>query len=348
MTESNSTLEQAGQMLFWPATILAAGAGIVLVLLYKYQNKMLYHPSIPGLPVDPDKNPHGYRNPSEVGVPYESVMIETADGEKVHAWLMMQQEDAHKYPTLIYFHGNAGNMGFRLENSSKMVKNTGINVLAMDYRGYGKSSGEPSEEGLNLDADAVLEYALKHPKLQGSPIVLFGRSLGGAVCVSLAHRFPDKISALVLENTFLSIAAMVDVLMPAVAWAKNLVLRIGWNSEALIGDLKCAILFISGDADELVPKSHMERLYVKASKSILREFYSIPGGTHNDSFIKAGARYYERLQEFLFKEEITGGECFKAKKWSNTEENPAARTSTSAIPTMKKDFSVSASGSSSG
>ena len=172
---------------------------------------------------------------------------------------MLQPKDSEKVPTLIYFHGNAGNMGFR-ENSSKMFR-MGINVLAMDYRGYGKSTGTPTEDGLNLDADAVLQWALKHPSLQGSPIVLFGRSLGGAVCVSLAHRYPDKISAIVVENTFLSIAKMVDVLMPAVAFAKNLVLDIGWDNYSLISRLKCSMFFISGDSDQLVPPSHMRQLY---------------------------------------------------------------------------------------
>ncbi len=337
--EETSVSQQIQSWLFWPTVIVASGASIVLVLLYKYQNNMLYHPAIPGMPIRPDDNPEGFRHPGERNVPFEDVMIETEDGEKVHSWLMLQPKNSEKVPTLIYFHGNAGNMGFRLENSSKMFR-MGINVLAMDYRGYGKSTGTPTELGLNLDADAVLQWVLKHPSLQGSPIVLFGRSLGGAVCVSLAHRYPDKISAIVVENTFLSIAKMVDVLMPAVAFAKNLVLDIGWDSYSLISSLKCSMLFISGDSDELVPPFHMKQLYEMATSSVFKDFYSVSGGTHNDSYIVAGARYYERLKAFLFRDEITRGLCFAKHKDRSLGEAVDTKFGNVAIPTMQKDFSV--------
>lgn len=112
--------------------------------------------------------------------------------------------------------------------------------------------GIPTEKGLNIDAEAVLMYVKKHPKLVKSPVVLFGRSLGGAVAVSLAHKHPAHVAALVLENTFISIPKMVDFLMPLVAPIKGLVLRIGWDSGEKIQHLKQPILFISGDADELV------------------------------------------------------------------------------------------------
>jgi alpha-beta hydrolase superfamily lysophospholipase len=87
---------------------------------------------------------------------------------------------------------------------------------------------------------------LKHPRLQGSPLVAFGRSLGGAVSIDLAERFPSEIKAVIVENTFLSISAMVDKLMPVVASLKNLVLRIGWNNDKSIINLRQPILFVSG------------------------------------------------------------------------------------------------------
>lgn len=324
--------------LMWPATFMFGCAGLVLVLLYKYQDNLLYFPAIPGAPLTPDENPEGFKDPGERRVTYEDVMIETADGEKLHSWLMYHEHNSMKVPTLIYFHGNAGNMGFRLENSSRMYHKTGINILAMDYRGYGKSTGKPDEKGLNLDADAVLEWVLKHPKLKGSPIVLFGRSLGGAVAISLAHRNPDKVAAIVVENTFLSIASMVDVLFPYIAFAKNLVLRIGWDSFKLIKSLKCSMLFISGDSDELVPPFHMKKLYDQATNTIYKEFYSVSGGGHNDSFIRAGWSYYDRLRDFIFRDEITKGLCFRED--SSSASDTQATFAEAAIPTMQKDFSV--------
>ncbi len=178
-------------------TFVVGLTSLVLVLLYNYQDNMLYHPTVPGLPRKPAENPTRYKNPMDHhGVPYEDEMVETVDGAKVATWLMLQEQNPEKCPTLIYFHGNAGNMGFRLENSVKMLLNSKLNVLTMDYRGFGDSTGKPSERGLNFDADAVLDYALNHPKLKGSPIILFGRSLGGAVAVSLAERRPDRIAGM--------------------------------------------------------------------------------------------------------------------------------------------------------
>lgn len=293
-------------------TKCAAGlAGVVALLLYQFQDKILYVPDISGMPKTPDKNPPGYVHPGEytVGgswsrnskdkIKYETHFVETSDGEKIHTWLMLQ-EGSENLPTLIYFHGNAANMGFRLPKSKDMFALAGINILMMDYRGYGSSTGTPSERGLNEDASAVLHYALQHPRLKNSKMVLFGDSLGGAVCVSLAHRHPDKVHALILENTFTSISAMVDRLFPFLAAIKGIVLRIQWDSLLKIKDLTQPILFISGDSDELVPPPFMKALHDAATRSARRDFYSISGGRHNDSFERAGARpFCERIRRFL-------------------------------------------------
>ena len=153
-----------------------------------------------------------------------------------------------------------------------MYARVGINILMMDYRGYGKSTGVPTEKGLKYDADAVLKFTLSHSRyiqnyfhqvyinnsiltltsiylfysLKNSPQVVFGRSLGGAVAIYLANKYPDNVKGVILENTFLSVAAMVDVLMPYVSWMKSLVLRIGWNNLNDIKNLLQPIMFISG------------------------------------------------------------------------------------------------------
>ena len=127
---------------------------------------------------------------------------------------------------------------------------------------------------------------------------MFGRSLGGAVAVSLAHKFPAKVSALILENTFLSVSAMVDVLLPYVRLLKDLVLRIGWNNDRLIGDLQQPIFFISGDSDQLVPPAHMSELFRLAARSAGKELWSVPGGGHNDTWEVLGLTYY-RVSPFL-------------------------------------------------
>lgn len=150
----------------------------------------------------------------------------------------------------------------------------------------------PSERGINIDADAVLRFAQKHPLLQRSPIVLFGRSLGGAVAVSLCDRSPEHISALVLENTFISIPSMVDALMPWAASLKHLVLRIHWDNGKKIRKITKPIYFISGELDEIVPASHMRVLYEVSTASALKDFFQVIGGHHNDAWEVAGIDYY--------------------------------------------------------
>lgn len=155
-----------------------------------------------------------------------------------------------------------------------------------------------------------------HNRLKNSPIILFGRSLGGGVCFYLAERFPELISGIIVENTFLSIGAMVDVIMPLVKWLKSFVLAIKWNNDEKIQHVPHPIMFISGtekhflihllpqihlilrcvneigDSDELVPPFHMKQLYELAVKSKHREFYSVSGGGHNDTWERAGKQYY--------------------------------------------------------
>ena len=191
-------------------------------------------------------------------------------------------------------------MGFRLQNAAGMFGLGHCNVLMMDYRGYGKSTGVPTEAGLQQDAAAVLKYLRRHPRLGNSPVIPFGRSLGGSVAIWLAYHFPSDVAAIVVENTYLSIPSMVDVLMPWARKIKHLVLRIQWHSDELIKSIKQPILFISGDADELVPPSHMKGLYELATVSIHRDFYSVASGTHNDTWARAGGRYYQvRYTELL-------------------------------------------------
>lgn len=289
---------------YFSAFGLAVGSIVTLILslLYVHQDKLLYMPNPPGLPKTPEQNPSGCISPNEwntdgefcqrascIPIPYEDVTITTDDGENIHAWLLFKSPTA---PTLIYFHGNAGNMGFRLQNAAGMYGSSGYNVLMMDYRGYGKSTGTPSERGLQLDGMAVLKYLKQHPRLSNSPIVVFGRSLGGSLAIWLAYHHGPDISGVIVENTYMSIPTMVDKLMPWAKAVKWLVLRIKWDSISMIPSLTQPIMFISGDRDELVPSFHMKNLYEAATKSAFRYMFSVVGGTHNDTWAKAGRKYY--------------------------------------------------------
>jgi fermentation-respiration switch protein FrsA (DUF1100 family) len=314
--------------------------GVVCALLYKFQDNLLYHPQIPNQPHKLSEMPKEYRDPkSFAGVPFENVLMKTSDGETISMWLMLQRTNPHTRPTIIYFHGNAGNMAFRLPHSTDMYKQCGMNILVMDYRGFGDSTGVPNEVGLERDADATLKFALNHPQLQGSPIVLLGESLGGAVAVSLAHRNPDLVKAVILENTFLSISKMADVLMPFLTYIpfiKYLVLRIGWDSSQRVPDLKCAVLFVSGDSDELVPPSHMKQLYELTTSASFKDFKSVSGGKHNDTFYVAHTQWHKWVVDFLVRAGITTASGTAVVQEGSSD----VRKPGLAIPTMQKNFQV--------
>ncbi|TMW66688.1 hypothetical protein Poli38472_014000 [Pythium oligandrum] len=299
--EGQAKMAESSGWSSWLLNLVYTGAtlmGGALVLLYIFQEKLLYFPTIPGTSKFTKDNPKGYRNPGEFSIDYEDLMIRTKDGIHLHAWLMKQPEP-HTRPTLIFFHGNAGNIGYRLPNAVHLYKEVKCNVLLVDYRGFGHSEGEPSEEGLKIDSEAVLEAMLKRTDVDKRKLVVFGRSLGGAVSVYLAQKTSDKIAGVILENTFLSIGAMVDTLMPYLRYFKPLILRMDWNNARAITTITQPILFVAGVQDELVPHIHMKQLHALAKASRKPIWYTVPNGTHNDTWLRGGDKYFETLRRFL-------------------------------------------------
>jgi len=314
---------------FWGGSVLVSA---ILGALYIYQENLLYHPSIPGLPKKPRDNPRYFRSPAEYNIPFEELDIETIDGIQVRAWLL-KQKDSRTRPTVIFFHGNAGNIGLRLPIAVEMYRNVLVNVLLVDYRGYGDSTGVPSENGLKLDANACLEAIERHQELDSSKIVVFGQSLGGAVSLHLASSFPNRIKGVILENTFLSISSMVDVLMPYLRYVKRLVLRMNWNSEKAIQNYDGPLLLIAGDRDELVPTFHMRTLF-NLARSSSKELFVVKGGTHNDTWEKGGSSYYEKMRQFIdaiFNTETKGDIHCIDNKEARKDQIPVIKTGTDLV-----------------
>ena len=144
-------------------------------------------------------------------------MFSSRDGTLLHLFLIKQPaEKSVQVPTILYFHGNAGNIGHRLLNVQGLYTSIGCNIALLEYRGYGRSEGSPGEEGLYMDAQAALDYLLTRQDIATDKIVVFGRSLGGAVAVDLATRAAnkDRVAALMLENTFTSIPDIARILFP--------------------------------------------------------------------------------------------------------------------------------------
>ncbi|OQR90725.1 serine protease family S09X [Thraustotheca clavata] len=297
MTESNALTTVLG----WMQSMVYAGGALFatsLMLLYVYQEKLLYHPSMPGVPKLTTDNPKGYRHPGEYGIDFEDVYIPTKDGITIHAWLL-KQANMKQVPTIVFFHGNAGNIGFRLPNAVQMYRMLGCNIVMVDYRGFGLSLGTPTEKGLQMDAEATIDYLSMRQDLDNTKFIAFGRSLGGAVAIYLGEARSDKIAAIIVENTFLSISTMVDSLMPWLSYIKRYVLAIDWSNERRIPSLAHPILFLSGQKDELVPPFHMTKLHDIATQSKLRKWYPIARGTHNDSWVQGGAPYFDAMRAFI-------------------------------------------------
>lgn len=168
----------------------------------------------------------------------------------------------------------------------------------MSYRGYGLSEGWPTEEGLRMDGRAALRYALDREDLHPGKIVLYGRSLGGAVALGTAaeNDLRDRVMGVIVENTYTSIPDMVEVVMPKLTWAKPLISN-KWMTIESIGEIERPILFLSGTEDELVPPSQMWKLHEAAESSVKRVWAPMKGGKHNDTPTIRG--YWEALAKFV-------------------------------------------------
>eukprot|EP00824_Muranothrix_gubernata_P002965 TRINITY_DN13618_c0_g1_i1.p1 TRINITY_DN13618_c0_g1~~TRINITY_DN13618_c0_g1_i1.p1 ORF type:complete len:285 (-),score=35.48 TRINITY_DN13618_c0_g1_i1:44-898(-) len=274
-------------------TWLAGGLGLstaLLFSLYYFQNRLIYLPTLP-------EGRQLTCLPSGYGLPFEDVMIATADGVKIHGWLI-KQEDSLSAPTLLFFHGNAGNIGHRVPNAALLYRKAKVNVFLVSYRGYGRSEGVPTEAGLVLDAEASLDYLRTRKDIQLNSIFVFGRSLGGAVAIHLAHDNPELVRGLIVENCFTHMEDMMSVVFPVLSPFKFLLCN-KWPCRDLLPKVTVPILFLSGAADELVPPHMMHSLWKLAHRSSLVEFFSIRNGTHNESWHIGGDEYYQRIHSFV-------------------------------------------------
>lgn len=311
----SSLLLSTMSVVTWRSVQLILGIGtLALAGLYFKQDSLLYFPEIGNMPRNPDRNPRGYRSPADYQLPYDEHQITCEDGVSLHAWLILREKNSpssSSTPTIIFFHANAGNMGFRLPNAVHMLRKLEVNILMVEYRGYGRSDKvAPNESGLKLDGQAALRFVQSHPKIDPGNVFLFGRSLGGAVTFATAQYAEENSSGkgtnsihplkgIIVENTFTSIPDMVDHLMPLVAKFKSLILAIKWNSMAIVPTLTCPVLYFAGSSDEIVPHSQMLKLHQLTTRSVLNRLHVINRGTHNESWSQGGQMYWDAFDSFL-------------------------------------------------
>jgi fermentation-respiration switch protein FrsA (DUF1100 family) len=224
-------------------------------------------------------------DPSSVGLAFRDVRFTAADGVKLHGWLIPGRTPT----TLLYSHGNAGNIADRLSIARLLVDQLGVGVFLYDYRGYGRSDGAPSEAGLVSDALGA-RAALLGEGIAPGDLVYFGRSLGAAVTVDLALSHPPR--AVVLESPFASVRAVANAVLPGGGW----LFRTRWDSLAKIPKLRAPLLVLHGDADETIPYAHGRALFAAAPEP--KTFFTVRGGRHYD-MDAAWPEYWAAWRTFL-------------------------------------------------
>jgi fermentation-respiration switch protein FrsA (DUF1100 family) len=227
--------------------------------------------------------------PGDLGLAYEDVRIRTSDGVTLHGWMIPCDGSDM---TLLFFHGNAGNIGDRVDNIRRFHE-IGLQVFILDYRGYGLSEGTPSEQGLYEDAQAAYAHLLSRDDVDKERITIFGRSLGGAVAVDLASRVPCR--RLILESTFSSAADMAGHILPILPLGRFVTER--FDSASKIDKVRAPLLQFHGTQDEIVPYQLGRKLHESAREP--KEFVSIPGATHNDTYYVGGRAYFEKIRSFI-------------------------------------------------
>ena len=238
----------------------------------------------------PDRQIH--RTPRDIGLQYEDVFLTTSDGVRLHGWFIPSDGDT----TLVWLHGNAGNISHRVDNLLMINHMLGVNVFIIDYRGYGRSGGSPSEKGLYRDAEAALAYLSSRPQTDDDRLIFFGRSLGAAVAVELATRAAPH--ALILESPFTSVREMAKLSYPFIpAPLLTLPIRSRFDSLAKISGVQAPVMVLHGDMDDIVPIDIGRRLYDAAN--VPKRFYTIEGAGHNDTYAVGGAAYFDALKAFI-------------------------------------------------
>ncbi|WP_263784328.1 alpha/beta hydrolase [Salinibacter grassmerensis] len=266
---------------------LAVGYAAIAGLAFAFQDRLLFQPS--------DRL---RATPEEAGMDYETVRLDTDDGETLHGWWIPAPDvsretsaEASARRTLLFFHGNAGNISGRLE-SVEQFRRLGLNVLIVDYRGYGRSTGAPSEKGLYRDAEACWGHLTETRGLAPQEIVVFGRSMGGGPATWIASR--KRPGAVILESIFTTVpdvGAHHYPFLPVSTLATN-----QFNNAARVGKINAPLLSIHSRDDRIVPFELGRDVYEAAAEP--KQFLEIEGG-HNDGFLVSADQYLRTIDDFL-------------------------------------------------
>jgi len=252
--------------------------GIILFALYiKYiESKSVFFPS---------KKIESY--PHDIGIPFEDVYVTVSDNVRLNGWFVPSKDATY---TILFLHGNGGNISHRLEKL-KMLLDCKTNVFLVDYRGYGKSEGHPSEKKVYNDAQAFYNYLIQEKHMPPDKIIIYGESLGTAVAIDLASK--NKTIGIILEGAFSSGKDMAKRIYPFMPlfFFSNI-----FDSLSKIKKVKVKKLFIHSKNDEIVPYDLARKLYESSPQPKI--FVDIIGG-HNTAFIDSRDRYISSIKDFI-------------------------------------------------
>ncbi|MDR5893566.1 alpha/beta hydrolase [Halomonas mongoliensis] len=262
---------------------------LVVALAWAFQERLLYLPHMGREPIG---------TPADRGLAWEPVLLETEDGLALDAWWL-----PHERPraSLLFLHGNAGNISHRLDSLVQFHR-LGFAVLILDYRGYGRSEGRPSEAGLALDAMAGWRWLREEAGQAPEEVVLFGRSLGAAVAAELAEEREaqgERPAAVILESPFRSVPELAQRVYPFLP--ARWLARFSHDTESHVGGITAPLLVIHSRDDEIIPFAEGEAVYRAARDP--KRLLEIRGG-HNTGFLESEPDYSEGIDGFLV--EVSG------------------------------------------
>ncbi len=264
------------------AAVVVGGLLLGFVLVRLLENSMIFHPA---------RYPVGEWDPQRLGVSIEQLEFRTADGLLLHGWWFASAAAADDGPVVLWAHGNAHNLTGRARHA-QVLADEGVPVFLFDYRGYGRSEGEPGEEGIYQDIEAAYEFLTEQRQISPQRVVLLGRSLGSAPAARLSTRVPHAGTILVsplpsakrmARRMFagLPVDWFGTVKFPVIEW---------------VAQRKRPLLVIHGNLDQVVPLKYGREVFAAAAEP--KEFLLLEGTGHNDILLSGGRRYLDRVVAF--------------------------------------------------
>lgn len=256
---------------------ILVGYALLLGVMYVFQNKLIFLPSSKLIVT-----------PGQAGLRAEDVWIKTTDGEQLHGWFFPNEEAEY---VVVMSHGNAGNISGRID-IAKLLNGVGVSILLYDYRGYGQSSGKPTEKGVYTDVESVVNYLKAEKGFSERQMIMYGRSMGGAVASYAAMKF--DVSGLVLDSAFKNLKAMVKDLYPFVP---SSLARYELPTEEYLKEVSgIPVMIMHSPNDSIVGFSHGQHLYRIAKEP--KRFVELRGG-HNENFHVSTDIHNREWRKFL-------------------------------------------------